>query len=345
MKWRDVMSVTKRLKGGAAQGSTKGVLSYMSQSNNNTDCVPEEDRYKYFDDATVLEVINLLNVGLSSYRVKDSVPSHIPAHNQFIDSKNLKSQEYLNKISEWTDQNLMELNVKKTQGMVFNFSKNYQFTTDILLKNQRIEIVKQAKLLGLILTSDLKWDENTNYLVKDANRRMLMLRAAAKFTSDKQVLKQIYYSRIRCKLEQSAAVWSTSLTQKNIADLERVQKAAVRLIIGKPYESYSETLKELKIMRLSERREVICLKFAKSCLRLKNFEKLFPMHASKHGMKTRHEEKYKVSQSYGKRHAISAIPQMIKLLNKEHKEQKDQFKKLKKSFLSPTNFACTGIYC
>ena len=41
------MSVTKRLKGGAAQGSTKGVLSYMSQSNNNTDCVPEEDRYKY----------------------------------------------------------------------------------------------------------------------------------------------------------------------------------------------------------------------------------------------------------------------------------------------------------
>ena len=69
------------------------------------------------------------------------------------------------------------------------------------------------------------------------------------------------------------------------------------------------------------------------------------MHASKHGMKTRHEEKYKVSQSYGKRHAISAIPQMIKLLNKEHKEQKDQFKKLKKSFLSPTNFACTGIYC
>ena len=66
VKWRDVISVTKRLKGGGPQGSTKGVLSYMSQSNNNTDCVPEDDRYKYFDDATVLEVVNLLNVGLSS---------------------------------------------------------------------------------------------------------------------------------------------------------------------------------------------------------------------------------------------------------------------------------------
>ena len=43
VKWRDAMSVTKRLKGGGPQGSTKGVLSYMSQSNNNTDCVPEDD--------------------------------------------------------------------------------------------------------------------------------------------------------------------------------------------------------------------------------------------------------------------------------------------------------------
>ena len=73
------------------------------------------DTSMYFDDATVLEVVNLLNIGLSSYRVKDNVPSHIPAHNQFIDSKNLKSQNYLNKISEWTDQNLMALNVKKNE--------------------------------------------------------------------------------------------------------------------------------------------------------------------------------------------------------------------------------------
>ena len=195
------------------------------------------------------------------------------------------------------------------------------------------------------MTSDLKWDENTNYLVKDANKRMLMLRAAAKFTSDKQVLKQIYYSRIRCKLEQSAAVWSTSLTQKNIADLERVQKAAVRLINGKPYESYSETLKALGIMRLSERREMICLKFAKSCLRLENFKKLFPMHVNKHEMKKRHGEKFQISKSNGKRHENSAIPKMLRLLNKEHKIKKQNFDKLKKSVLSPTNFAFTRIYC
>ena len=50
---------------------------------------------------------------------------------------------------------------------------------------------------------------------------------------------------------------------------------------GKPYESYTETLKELDIKRLSERRDWICLKFAKTNLRLENFKKLFPKQKKK----------------------------------------------------------------
>ncbi len=334
------MSATKSLKGGGPQGSTKGVLSYMSQSNNNTDCVPEEDRFKYFDDATVLEVINLLNIGLCSYRVKETIPSNIPEHNQIIHSEKLKSQKYLKLINQWTEENLMELNERKTKAMLFNFSKNYQFSTDLMLKGKRIEVVEQTKLLGLILTSDLKWEENTNYLVKDANRRMVMLRTAAKFTSDKYVLKQIYFSRIRCKLEQSAAVWSSSLTLKNINDLERVQKSAVRIINGKPYESYSATLKDLGILRLSERRDMICLKFAKNSLRMENFKKLFPRQSNSHEMKTRQKDIYQVSRSFGKRFEISAIPSMQRLLNKEYKKQRNALK----CILSPTNYACRS-YC
>ena len=282
-----------------------------------------------------------LNIGLSSYRVKESVPSNVPDHNQFIQGKHLKSQEYLNLINKWTEDNLMELNEKKTKSIIFNFSRNHKFTTDILLKNQRIEIVEQAKLLGLILTSDLKWNDNTNYLVKDANKRMVMLRAASKFTSDKFVLKQIYYSRVRCKLEQSAAVWSSSLTQKNISDLERVQKAAVRIILGKPYESYTQTLRDLDMMKLSERRNIICLKFAKNSLKLENFKKLFPVHKNFHGMETRQHEKYKIVRSFSKRYAVSAIPSMQRLLNKEYNKQK----KALKSLLSPTNYACKRSYC
>ena len=76
------MSVTKRLKGAGPQGSTNGVLSYMSQSNNNADSVPLEDRFKYFDDLTVVKIVNLLNIGISTARVRDTVPSDLPQHNQ-----------------------------------------------------------------------------------------------------------------------------------------------------------------------------------------------------------------------------------------------------------------------
>ena len=120
--------------------------------------------YKYFDDLTVVEIINLLNIGLCTARVRDTVPSDIPEHNQLIDSSHLKSQKYLDSISQWTRENLMELNEKKSSAIIFNFSKKHQFTTNLLLKNKKIGIINETKLLGLILTSDLHWDKNVDYL-------------------------------------------------------------------------------------------------------------------------------------------------------------------------------------
>ena len=106
-------------------------------------------------------------------------------------------------------------------------------------------------------------------------------------------------------------------------------------IISTEFSTESLNMKELDMKRLSERRDLICLKFAKNSLRLENFKRLFPMQKSNHDMKTRLNERYHVVRSYGKRYAVSAIPSMQKLLNKEHKKQKDAFKIL----LSPTNYA------
>ena len=141
-------------------------------------------------------------------------------------------------------------------------------------------------------------------------------------------MKQIYYSRIRCKLEQFAVVWNSSLTQKNISDLERVQKSAVRIICGKNYESYSDTLSDLNMKRLSERRNILCLKFAKKSLKVENFGHLFPLNSKSHDMNTRKSDYYKVSKSYSKRYLQSAIPSMQRLLNRDKKEQRESFKKL-----------------
>ena len=198
------------------------------------------------------------------------------------------------------------------------------------MKNQKVELIDETKLLGLIITSDLRWDKNVDYLVKDANKRMIMLHAASKFTRDKQILREIYFTRIRCKLDQSAVVWNSSLTLKNISDLERVQRSAIRIIYGKKYESYSGTLKELNIQSLSERRNLLCLKFAKKSLKVDNFKHLFPVVSKQHDMKTRNNELYKVNSAYSARYMRSAIPAMQKILNRDRKQQLLALRKLSK---------------
>ena len=152
-----------------------GVLEYLSQSNDNSDNVPVDDRYKFMDDLTILEFIQLVDVGLASYNLKAQVPSNIPQHNQLIRSEHLKTTKYIKEINEWTEKNLMKLNEKKTKQIIFNFNKDKQFTTEVRLKGEPLEIVDEVKLLGVIINKDLKWSKNTNYLVKKANKRMRML--------------------------------------------------------------------------------------------------------------------------------------------------------------------------
>ena len=201
----------------------------------------------------------------------------------------------------------MTLNVKKTKCLLVNNSKKYKFTTDLVMNDQVLEIVDEAKLLGTFITSDLKWDKNTDFLVKEANKRMRLLHAASKFVKDKKILTQLYYTHIRCRLEQSAVLWHSSLTIKNIIDLERVQKSAVRIIIGQRYDSYSDTLKSLKIETLFERRERLCLRFAMKSLNVENFKHLFPLYEKKHDMMTRSSLKYEVCKANSKRYKVSTI--------------------------------------
>ena len=141
---------------------------------------------------TILEKVNLLLVGLASYNCHSHVPSDIPVHNQFILAEHLKTQKHLQKIKEWTDNQKMVLNQKKTKVMLFNFTDNYKFTTRLELNSENIEVVNQAKLLGFVITDDLKWDKNTEYLVKKAYSRMQLLRKMSEFTTSVEDKLEIY---------------------------------------------------------------------------------------------------------------------------------------------------------
>ena len=146
-------------------GATLGNIEFCSQTNNNTDCVSPEDRFKWVDDLTVLEKINLLNIGLSSYNYKQHVPSDSNTHGQFVNNQELKTQLYLDKINQWTLNQNMQINKKKTNAMLINFTRNYQFTSRLQVQGQQIELVEQMQILGVTVTSQLNWDENTLILV------------------------------------------------------------------------------------------------------------------------------------------------------------------------------------
>ena len=70
LKWHGKLSEPRKLPGGGAMGANLGNWEFLSQTNNNADCVPLEDRFKFVDDLTTLEVINLLTIGLSSFNMR-----------------------------------------------------------------------------------------------------------------------------------------------------------------------------------------------------------------------------------------------------------------------------------
>ena len=109
VKHNNTYSSTHKLPGGGPQGTLVGLIEYFIQSNDNADCVDADLRFKYVDDLTVLELVMLTSL-LSEYNFKQHVASDIGIDELYVSASNLKTQENLDSISDWTTQNLMKLN-------------------------------------------------------------------------------------------------------------------------------------------------------------------------------------------------------------------------------------------
>ena len=203
----------------------------------------------------------------------------------------------------------------KTKNIIFNFTRKHQFSTQLELEGEKLETVTEAKLLGTIVSNNLKWDKNTEFIVKKANKRMELLRKISHFGANWEDLKNIYILFIRSLLEQSCTVWHSGLTKENSEDLERIQKCAVKIILKENYETYENGLKLLDLDKLDERREYLCLQFAKKSIKHGKMKDLFPLRTKKHGMKTRNQEMFKTTYANTKRLQNSPVIYMQKLLN------------------------------
>ena len=316
VKWNKTMSSTHRLNGGGPQGGLMGILEYLSQTNHNTDFIDPEDKFKFIDDLSILEIINLISQGLSSFNFKNHVASDISIeHNQILPDSNFQSQTYLDQISDWTNTHLMKLNSEKSKFMVVNYTDNYQFSTRLRIDNNSLKQVKQTRLLGVLVNDQLSWHENTEFIVKKAYKRMIILHNLFDFSLPVHELVNIYILYIRSVLESSAVVWHSSITKLEESQIERVQKTALKIILADQYEDYPSALLSTGLDTLSERRKSLCKKFAKNCVKSEKMRHLFPMNSRI--ANTRNPEKFYVQPASTKRLAQSAIPYMQRLLNED----------------------------
>ena len=310
VKWHGTESSTRNLPGGGPQGTLIGPLEYLSQSNDNTDFLKEDEKYKFVDDLTILEIVDLVDK-IVSYNFKNNVANDIGLHNQFVAPEALLSQENLNKIVNWTETKKMKLNAQKTKIMTFNFTNNYQFSTRIKLNDTILETVKSTKLLGVIIRDDLSWTENTANIVRNAYRKMPLITKLYPYTVPINDLVQIYTTFIRNTLENNCVVWHSRLIEEEINDIERVQKTALKIILKDQYKDYESALKTTNLMNLEKRREHLCLEFALSCTKKENTANLF----SKNDQNIIKKEKYFVKFANNERLKKSSIPYMQRLLN------------------------------
>ena len=85
----------------------------------------------------------------------------------------------------------------------------------------------------------------------------------------------VFTKQIRSVAEFAVPVWNSSLTGEDIADIERLQKTALHIILGDDYKSYNSALNTLGLKKLSERRRRICLTFDKKAEKNTNFSAWF----------------------------------------------------------------------
>ena len=125
----------------------------------------------------------------------------------------------------------MQINESKSKIMMFNHSKKYDFPPEFSFSNaENLEVLSETKLLGIQLSSNLRWFSNTKSIYKRCMSRMWVLRRRKLLKIDKDLILDVYIKEIRSLTEQGVAIWHSGLTQSQSKDLEKIQKVALRII-------------------------------------------------------------------------------------------------------------------
>ena len=123
----------------------------------------------------------------------------------------------------------------------------------------QFERVSSAKVLGVTISNDLKWNDHVDTINPKAARRLYLLNQRKRAgISPNDGLLAFYCSVIRSVLEFSCQLFHRSLQRYLPDDFERILRRAMQIIF--PSLSYCEAMDKAGIPTLSERRESLSIK-------------------------------------------------------------------------------------
>ena len=157
-------------------------------------------------------------------------------------------------IETWSVNNNLQFNTSKCKYMIISRKRNpVTPTSPLLLNGTPMEEVETFKYLGLLISSDLSWNDHIDSVCSKAKRILGLLYRRYYNLVDNATIKQLYIALVRPHMEYACVVWDP-YTHKNIKALEQVQAFACKLASRRWDAGYEELLELLSIPSLQERR-------------------------------------------------------------------------------------------
>ena len=152
-------------------------------------------------------------------------------------------QFYLSDAEIFFNQNKLKINKHKTQVMLFNKSRKWDFHPELHFSDgTALEVISEIKLVGVVLSDDLSWHKNTQFICDKARIKLWILRRMLNLDLNHDQLFDVYCKEVRSILEFGVPVWHPGLTKKDSNNIERIQRVAFWIILQEKFIDYSSPL-------------------------------------------------------------------------------------------------------
>ena len=113
----------------------------------------------------------------------------------------------------YRNDNDMMINRKKSKVMTFNPGRRKtDFKPCITFEGHNLDNVEQQRILGLIISSDMNFQANTDAICARAAKKLWICRRLKQIGANINELKDVYCKQVRAHLENLVPVWHSFLT-------------------------------------------------------------------------------------------------------------------------------------